>query len=75
VAEANALKAAAFPMPAAEAALRFVLSHPAVTSVIAGAKTPEQIALNCSAADGKGLCAEVGDEIRKVIGGDFERRT
>jgi len=35
--------------PMAETALRFCISHPACHTVIPGAKTPEQVAINCAA--------------------------
>jgi aryl-alcohol dehydrogenase-like predicted oxidoreductase len=42
----------------AEAALRFCLSHPAVSTVIAGMRTPEHAEANCGLSDGRGLPAE-----------------
>lgn len=75
VVEADALKSAAAPIAPAEAALRFVLSQPAVSCVIAGAKTPEQIQRNCAASDGKGLSPAVEAAIRASLPGDFRRQT
>jgi len=75
VAEADAVKAAAAPMPAAEASLRFVLNQKAVSSVIPGAKNPEQVEKNVAAADGKGLDVAVERRIRDTVPGTFERRT
>jgi myo-inositol catabolism protein IolS len=37
----------------AQAALQYVLAHPAVSCAIPGAKSPEQIAANAAAADGR----------------------
>jgi aryl-alcohol dehydrogenase-like predicted oxidoreductase len=47
----------------AELALRFSLSHPAVSAIIPGAKTPAQAESNAQAGDGKGLPAEVLEQI------------
>jgi len=44
----------------AQAALQFVLSHPAVTVAIPGAKSPEQVRANAAAADGSLSEAERG---------------
>lgn len=75
VAEADAVKTAAAPMPAAEASLRFILNQEAVSSVIPGAKNPEQVEKNVAAADGKGLDPAVERRIRDAVPGTFERRT
>lgn len=75
VAEADAVNRIAGPMPAAEAALRFILNQQAVSSVIPGAKTPEQVEKNAAASDGKGLAADLERAIREAVPGDFERRT
>lgn len=75
VAEAEALRKAAAPLPPAEAALRFILNQPAVTCIIVGAKTPEQVERNCAASDGKGLATPVENAIRAVLPGDFPRQT
>ncbi|HEY2805489.1 MAG TPA: aldo/keto reductase [Gemmatimonadales bacterium] len=40
-----------------EGALRFCISHPAVTTVIPGMRTPEHAAANCAAGDGRHLTA------------------
>ena len=37
----------------AQAALRYVLAQPAVSVVIPGAKSPQQVRENCAAAEGK----------------------
>ena len=50
----------------AEAALRFVLSQPAVSAVIPGAKSPEQIAENAKAA-GKTLSDGVLTKIKAAL--------
>ncbi len=47
----------------AQASLKFCLSHPAVSAVIPGIRTPEQAELNCAASDGKLLTA---DELQKI---------
>jgi len=75
VREADAVKAAVAPMPAAEAALRFVLNQRAVSSIIAGAKTPEQVEHNVAASDGKGLASKLEKAVRHAVPGTFERRT
>lgn len=43
----------------AEVALRFVLSHPAVSTVIPGMRTVANVERNCAVADGRGLPADV----------------
>ena len=75
VREADAVKAAAAPMSCAEASLRFILNQKGVTTLIPGGKNPQQVTMNCAAADGKGLPAEVEEKIRIAVPGDFERRT
>lgn len=42
----------------AETALRFVLSHPAVSTVIPGMRSVRNVELNCSISDGIGLSTE-----------------
>jgi aryl-alcohol dehydrogenase-like predicted oxidoreductase len=42
----------------AEVALRYVLSHPAVSTVIPGMRTIRNVERNCAVGDGKGLPAE-----------------
>lgn len=49
----------------AQAALKFCLSHPAVSTVIPGIRAPEQAELNASASDGKLFTPEELSEIRK----------
>lgn len=39
----------------AETALRFVLSHPAVSVVVSGMRSPRNVDKNCAVADGRGL--------------------
>ncbi len=75
VAEADSFAQAVSPMPAAEAALRFILNQQAVSAIIPGAKTPEQVERNCSVADGRGLDPEPETAVRQAIPGTFERRT
>jgi aryl-alcohol dehydrogenase-like predicted oxidoreductase len=75
VGEADALKRAVEPMPAAEAALRFALSQDAVSSLIPGAKTSEQVERNSAASDGVGLDAKTESAVRAAVPGNFERRT
>lgn len=49
----------------AQAALQFVLAHPAVTCAIPGAKNPHQVESNALASDGE-LSAEELDKVRKI---------
>ncbi len=51
----------------AEAALRFVLAQPAVSTVIPGAKTPAQLAKNVKAS-GKPLSEEAVRRVREMFG-------
>ena len=51
----------------AQAALQFCLSHPAVSTVIPGAKTPEQVRDNAAASDGVLLSEEELKGIRELI--------
>lgn len=50
----------------AQAALQFVLAHPAVTCAIPGAKTPEQARANAGAADGL-TSAEERDQLQHLL--------
>ena len=50
----------------AQFALRWILMHPAVTTVIPGARSPEQAAANAAAADLAPLSDETMAAIRKV---------
>jgi len=75
VAEANAVKRIVAPMLAGEAALRFILNQRAASTLIPGAKTPEQVERNCAASDGKDLRPELDRAIRAAVPGTFERRT
>lgn len=45
-------------------ALRFTLSHPAVSTVIPGMRRASRIAENCSASDGKPLTQEILDALK-----------
>ncbi|NQS88968.1 aldo/keto reductase, partial [Patescibacteria group bacterium] len=51
----------------AQAALQFVLSHPAVSAVIPGAKNTTQVLDNAGASDGVLLSEEELKHIREVI--------
>ncbi|WP_430540054.1 aldo/keto reductase [Neobacillus drentensis] len=42
----------------AETALRYILSHPAVSTVIPGMRTIKNVEKNCKVGDGKGLSQE-----------------
>lgn len=75
VAEADAVKDAVAPMPAAEAALRFILNQDAVSTVIPGAKNTAQVDANCAAGDGQGFDEALEAAVRAAVPGDFERRT
>ena len=46
------------PDAIAEVALRYILSHPAVSTVIPGMRTIRNVERNCAVGDGKGLPAE-----------------
>src|SRR5690606_8394642 len=48
-----------------EIALRFTLSHPAVSTVIPGMRTVRHVELNCAAGDGKGLPAAQLEALRQ----------
>jgi aryl-alcohol dehydrogenase-like predicted oxidoreductase len=52
----------------AQAALQYVLTHPAVSCAIPGAKSPEQAAANAGAADGA-LSPEELERARAAVGG------
>ncbi len=52
------------PDQMAETALRFVLSHPAVSTVIPGMRSVRHAELNCRIGDGKGLPAEQAKKLR-----------
>ncbi|HSB69112.1 MAG TPA: aldo/keto reductase [Candidatus Methylomirabilis sp.] len=51
----------------AQAALQYCLSHPAVSTVIPGAKTPEQARANAAASDGVLLTAEEVARVRATL--------
>ena len=55
----------------AQAALRFVLSHPAVGTTIPGAKTPAQVEENCAAGDGRLLEPQELARIRELYAANF----
>ena len=75
VAQADAFAAAVAPMPPAEAALRFILNQAGVSTIIPGAKNPEQVERNCAASHGKALDQDVERAVRNAVPGTFERRT
>ncbi len=49
----------------AETALRFVLSHPAVSTVIPGMRSIRNVERNCQIGDGQGLPQELVQKLRK----------
>jgi aryl-alcohol dehydrogenase-like predicted oxidoreductase len=75
VKEADTVKPLVAPMSAAEASLRFILNQRAVSTVIVGGKTPEQVQRNCAASDGRGLVPHLEKSIRQAVPGTFERKT
>src|SRR5215469_1244574 len=48
----------------AETALRFVLSHPAVSTVIPGMRSVQNVERNCQVGDGRGLPREKVDKLK-----------
>lgn len=56
-------------MTLAELALRFVLSHPAVSTVIAGTRKSAHLLANLRAADGQGLPADLLEKARESVAG------
>jgi aryl-alcohol dehydrogenase-like predicted oxidoreductase len=50
----------------AQWALKFILSNPAISTVIPGARNPEQAEMNTSASDGNLLLQEQVDAVRKL---------
>jgi aryl-alcohol dehydrogenase-like predicted oxidoreductase len=48
----------------AETALRYVLSHPAVSTVIPGMRSIQNVERNCQIGDGRGLAAEMVDKLK-----------
>lgn len=63
----EALKAEAAPFypTLAEAAMRYVLAHAAVSVLIPGMKTPEEVDMNIRYSDGGGFPAELMDRLPK----------
>ena len=53
----------------AQAALQYCLAHPAVSTVIPGAKTPEQARANAAASDGVLLSTDEVMRARSVLVG------
>lgn len=70
VARVERIKAVAQKLtkPLGQVALQYCLSHPAVSTVIAGAKTPEQLRQNAAASDGRLLTAEDVRELEAAAG-------
>ncbi|HFE52202.1 MAG TPA: aldo/keto reductase [Bacteroidetes bacterium] len=62
-------------MTLAELSLRFCLAHPAVHTIIPGAKNSAQVETNCAAGDGKALPPEVVERIKTLVPGDFGNPT
>jgi aryl-alcohol dehydrogenase-like predicted oxidoreductase len=54
------------PDQIAETALRFVLSHRAVSTVIPGMRSVRNVDQNCALGDGHGLPAETLEALRKL---------
>jgi aryl-alcohol dehydrogenase-like predicted oxidoreductase len=52
------------PDQMAETALRFVLSHPAVSTVIPGMRSVRNVERNCQVGDGHGLPGEMVDKLK-----------
>ncbi|WP_240545157.1 aldo/keto reductase [Sinorhizobium fredii] len=52
------------PDALAETALRFVLSHPAVSTVIPGMRSVRNVERNCAIGDGRGLPQEQREKLR-----------
>ncbi len=52
----------------AQAALQYCLAHPAVSTIIPGAKSPEQARANAAASDGKLLTPEEAARVGAVLG-------
>jgi aryl-alcohol dehydrogenase-like predicted oxidoreductase len=52
-------------MTMAELALRFILEHPAVSTVIPGMRRPEHVRANLGASDGRRLAPETMRELRR----------
>ena len=46
--------------------LKFVLANPAISTVIPGARNPQQAEINCSASDGTSLPKDQVDAVRKL---------
>jgi len=48
-----------------QAALKFILAHPAVSTVIPGMRNPDQVNLNCAVSDLPPLASEVVAKLQK----------
>lgn len=57
----------------AEFSLRWILDHPAVTTVIAGVSKPYQVESNCLASELEPLSAEIHKELYNIYLNDFEK--
>jgi aryl-alcohol dehydrogenase-like predicted oxidoreductase len=55
------------PKTLGQAALQYCLAHPAVSTVIPGAKTPEQVRSNAAASDGVLLTPEEVVRVRSIL--------
>jgi aryl-alcohol dehydrogenase-like predicted oxidoreductase len=49
----------------AEIALRYILSHPAVSTVIPGMRSLRNVERNCAVGDGAGLPAEQVEKLKR----------
>ena len=52
----------------AQAALQYLLSYPLVSTIIAGAKRPEQIETNAGASNGVGLDERELEKVKRILG-------
>ena len=59
-------------IPLAQIALRFCLSHPAVTAVIPGVRNPEQVSCNLSTIGQGPLSQKILDEITCLWNEEFQ---
>ena len=54
----------------AQAALQYVLSYPVVSTIIAGAKRPEQLEMNANASNEVGLTGDELEKVKAILGRD-----
>ena len=59
-------------IPLAQIALRFCLNHPAVTAVIPGGRTAEQVRCNLAASEQGPLPQQLRDHITCLWGEEFQ---